>query len=105
MQDNVWWMNHEYNRYRVRTRATGPILTFGPRLGWRRQLRKRRYEVKEPDVAMGECPFGGHHAVGQAYLEDPWIRDAVRIMAARAPVEEEPATPVRKRTAKTRDVT
>jgi hypothetical protein len=104
MRDNVDWMNYEYNRHRMARRPKGQPLTFGPRLGWRRKLCKRRYAVKEPDVALGECPFGGHHAVGQAMLTDPWVQEAVRIMSARAPKEpEEPAKPARKRTKKTQE--
>jgi hypothetical protein len=96
---------NKYNRDRVRTRATGPLLVFGPRLGWRRQLRKRRYEVKEPDVALGECPFGGHHAVGQAMLADEWVQRAITIVAARLPPEEPEPQPARKRARRQKDVT
>ena len=52
----------------------------------------------EPDPAIGQSPFGDHHAVGQALADDPWVREAIAVMAARAPAEEpaESAEPARK---------
>jgi hypothetical protein len=76
----------------------GQILPFGPRLGWRRKLRKRRYQVPEADRELGAGPFGDHYRVGQQMLEDPWIVWAVSALESRPPVEplEEPAKPARK---------
>lgn len=86
----------------------GKILTFRPRAGGQHTLwaptGRSRGRV-EADRELGTCPFGGHHAVGQAMLADPWVQEAVRIMAARLPAEEPEPKPARKRARRTPEVT
>jgi hypothetical protein len=51
----------------------------------------------EPDRQIGERPFGPAQKVGAQLLEDPWIKAAVAIMAARAAKEDQPAEPAKRK--------
>jgi hypothetical protein len=52
----------------------------------------------EPDSGLGQRAFGPEQVVGAALLEDEWIKQAIAILEARPPKDEQPEKPAKKKT-------
>jgi hypothetical protein len=54
--------------------------------------------MREADPGLGQDPFGSHHRVGAALLEDEWVKAAIATLEARPPNDEQPEKPTKEKT-------